>query len=310
MSTTRARWTTPDGDFLDIDFVDGPIGSPQLLALHGLEGSSERKYVRGLLSLAKARGWRGLGLNFRGCSGQLNRAPRLYHSGETSDLGWVIGQLAKRDPGAPILPVGVSLGGNVLLKWLGEEGVQAPDEVRAAVAISVPFDLGASAARMSRGLGRLYTRFFLRTLKPKALAKAREYPELLDERAVRRARNWRAYDEAATAPLHGFESAEDYWEQSSSIHYLDRIRRPALLISAKDDPFLPASCLPHDSVSGSEWLQAEFTHRGGHAGFVAGRYPWQTIYWAERRAVDFLAQYVPTLRPVWTAKGVDERLEA
>lgn len=277
--------------------MDGPVASPQLLVIHGLEGSSERKYVRGLLARAAEQGWRGVGMNFRGCSGSPNRGPRLYHSGETGDLDWVVSELAKRDPGAPILPVGISLGGNVLLKWLGEEGTRAPDEVRAAVAISVPFDLAESAAKMSRGWGRLYTRFFLKTLKRKALAKAREYPDLLDARAIRRARTWAEYDGVATAPLHGFQDERDYWEKSSSMHYLDRIRRPTVLISAKDDPFVPESSLPYPAVENSPWLHAEFTERGGHAGFVAGALPWRPVYWAEQRAIEFLAGYVPTIRP-------------
>jgi predicted alpha/beta-fold hydrolase len=287
----------PDGDFLDLDFMDGPVASPQLLVIHGLEGSSNRKYVRGLLALAAARGWRGVAMNFRSCSGAANRTPRLYHSGDSADLGWVIDELAKREPGAPILPVGVSLGGNVLLKWLGEEGESATDEVRAAVAISTPFDLAAAAKRMSTGLSGLYSYFFLRTLKPKALRKAAEYSGLLDVEAIRRARTWRQYDEAVTAPLHGFKDAEDYWARCSSIHYLERVRRPALLINARDDPFIPASSLPEEPVKRSDWLVAEFTGRGGHAGFVGGRLPWRPRYWAEERAVEFLAEYVPTIRP-------------
>ncbi|MGD2153747.1 MAG: hydrolase [Gemmatimonadales bacterium] len=297
VATTRARWTTPDGDFLDLDFMDGPVASPQLLVVHGLEGSSDRKYVRGFLSLAAQRGWRGVALNFRGCGGTPNRAPRLYHSGETADLDWVIGQLAKRDPGAPILPVGVSLGGNVLLKWLGEEGEQVADDVAAAAAISTPYDLTATAEKMSRGIGRLYTHFFLRTLKKKALHKAEQYPDILDAAAIRRARNWRQYDDAATAPLHGFRDAADYWQRSSSIHFLDRIRRPVLLLSARDDPFIPETTLPREAVERSPWLHAEFTERGGHAGFVAGALPWQPVYWAERRAVEFLASFAPSIRP-------------
>ncbi len=276
VATTRARWTTPDGDFLDLDFMDGPVASPQLLVVHGLEGSSDRKYVRGLLGLAAERGWRGVALNFRGCSGTPNRAPRLYHSGDTSDLDWVIGELAKRDPGAPILPVGMSLGGNVLLKWLGEEGEHVADEVVAAAAISTPYDLAAAAEKMSGGICRLYTHFFLRTLKP---------------------RNWRQYDDAATAPLHGFRDAADYWERSSSINLLDKIRRPVLLLNAKDDPFIPLTTLPVEAVDRSPWLHAEFTDRGGHAGFIAGPFPWRPVYWAERRAVEFLASYVPSIRP-------------
>lgn len=297
VDTCRARWTTPDGDFLDLDFLDGPESSPQLLVIHGLEGSSERKYVRGLLSLASERGWRGVALNFRSCSGTLNRTARLYHSGDSQELDWVVAELVKRDPGAPILPVGVSLGGNVLLKWLGERGSEAPDVVRACAAISTPFDLAAAAAEMSRGMGRLYSRFFLRTLKAKALIKADEYPGRLDREAVRRARNWREYDDAVTAPLHGFRDAEDYWARSSSLFLLDRIRRPVLLIGARDDPFVPASSLPEEHVGRSEWLHAEFTSRGGHVGFVSGALPWRPLYWAEHRAVEFLAAFVPTIRP-------------
>lgn len=297
VTTTRARWTTPDGDFIDLDFMDGPLASPQLLVVHGLEGSSDRKYVRGFLSLAAQRGWRGVALNFRGCSGTPNRAPRLYHSGDTADLDWVIGELAKRDPGAPILPVGVSLGGNVLLKWLGEEGEHVADAVVAAAAISTPYDLAVAAEKMSRGVGRLYTHFFLRTLKQKALQKAEQYPDILDAAAIRRARNWRQYDDAATAPLHGFRDAADYWQRSSSINFLDRIRRPVLLLSARDDPFIPESALPHEEVERSPWLHAEFTDRGGHAGFVAGAFPWRPVYWAERRAVEFLASFVSSIRP-------------
>ncbi len=300
--TTRARWTTPDGDFLDLDFMDGPVASPRLLVIHGLEGSSNRRYVRGLLALAAEHGWRGVAMNFRSCSGTPNRTARLYHSGDTGDLGWVIGELAKREPGAPILPVGVSLGGNVLLKWLGEEGEGAADEVRAAVAISTPFDLAAAAERMSRGAGRLYSYFFLRTLKAKALQKADENPDLLDAGAIRRARTWRQYDDAATAPLHGFKDAEDYWAQSSSIFYLDRIRRPVLLINARNDPFLPPSSLPEEQVERSEWLHAEFTAGGGHAGFVAGALPWQPYYWSEHRAIGYLSGFVPTIRPARSSR--------
>jgi predicted alpha/beta-fold hydrolase len=308
LPVTRARWATPDGDFLDIDFMDGPIGSPQLLAIHGLEGSSQRAYIRGLLALAAERGWRGVALNFRGCSGVPNRSARLYHSGDSAELDWIIAELVKRDPGAPILPVGVSLGGNVLLKWLGEKREQAPDEVRAAVAISTPFDLAAAAREMSRGSGRIYTRFFLRTLRPKALQKAREKPALLDAKAIRRARNWRQYDDVVTAPLHGFRDAEDYWTRSSSKSFLGQIRRPVLLINAEDDPFIPASTLPRGEVAASDWLYASFSAKGGHAGFIAGRLPWRPVYWAERRAVDFLADYVPSIRPI-RGRGDRESME-
>lgn len=298
--SSRVRWTTPDGDFLDLDFVDGPINAPQLLVLHGLEGSSNRKYVRGLLALARARGWRGVALNFRGCSGPINRAPRSYHSGETSDVEWVVSELVKREPGAPILIVGVSLGGNVLLKWLGEMGERVADELKAAVAISVPFDLAVAARKMSRGMGRFYSWRFLRSLRAKARAKARQYPDLLNEGAIRKARTWGAFDTVVTARLHGFADADDYWERSSSRQFLEKIRRPVLLISARDDPFIPATALPLEQVDRSRWLHGSFTKRGGHAGFVYGSMPWRERYWAEERAIEFLARFVTTLAPFTT----------
>lgn len=301
--TFRVRWTTPDEDFLDLDFLDGPSGSPTLLVLHGLEGCSESKYVHGLLRLARKRGWRGAALNFRSCGRELNRAPRLYHSGETGDLDWVIDRLLRREPGAPLLAVGMSLGGNVLLKWLGETGDRVPDDFRAAAAISTPFDLKAGAEKLTRGLGPLYTRFFLRTLKAKALAKARQYPDLLDPAAIRSARDWREYDDAVTAPLHGFRDADEYWALSSSRGYLSHIRRPTLLINSRDDPFLPSSCLPSDAARDSQWLHPDFSDQGGHAGFVAGRLPVRARYWAEERSIAFLASHVG--RDNWT--GREER---
>jgi predicted alpha/beta-fold hydrolase len=209
----------------------------------------------------------------------------------------VITELIKRDPGAPILPVGISLGGNVLLKWLGEQGSLAADEVCAVAAISTPFDLAAAAEKMSGGSGRFYTRFFLRTLKEKALKKAEEYPNLLDEEVIRQARTWREYDDAVTAPLHGFEDADDYWRRSSSMQYLDRIRRPTLLINSRDDPFIPESSLPEDQVARSPWLTALFGQSGGHAGFIAGPWPWRPFYWAEHRAVEFLSEFATAIPP-------------
>jgi predicted alpha/beta-fold hydrolase len=199
--------------------------------------------------------------------------------------------------------VGISLGGNVLLKWLGEQGNLAVDEVCAAAAISTPFDLAAAAEKMSAGAGKLYSRFFLHTLKQKALRKAEEYPDLIDGAAVRQARTWQEYDDAVTAPLHGFQSAEDYWRRSSSVYFLDRIRRPTLLISARDDPFIPESSLPEEQVARSPWLVGLFTPNGGHAGFIAGRWPWQPLYWAERRAVEFLSAFVPALPPSQVARS-------
>jgi predicted alpha/beta-fold hydrolase len=286
----RVRSETPDGDFLDLDWLDRPLRStsPLVIVLHGLEGSSRAKYVLGLLAEAAARGWDGVALNFRSCSGELNRLPRFYHSGETQDLDWVVASLVARSPHRPLALVGFSLGGNVLLKWLGERGDKIPDQVRGAVAISVPYDLGVAAYRVDHGFGRVYGQVFLRTLKAKALAKAERFPGLVDVGRVRNLSSFAAFDEHVTAPIHGFAGAQDYWTRSSCVPWLAPIRRPTLLVSAGDDPFLPSAYLPRESVARSAWLEAEFSGNGGHVGFVHGAWPWSAAYWVDQRAVEFL----------------------
>jgi predicted alpha/beta-fold hydrolase len=287
----RERLDTPDGDFLDFDWTDGdPAGpnSPLLIVLHGLEGSSRAKYVLGLLSTAAGRGWAGVAVNFRSCSGELNRLPRFYHSGETEDLDWVVSTLITRSPHRPLAIVGYSLGGNVLLKWLGERGEKVPDQVRAAVAVSVPYDLGVAAYRVDHGFGRVYGQVFLRTLKVKALEKAARFPGLVDLELVRGLSSFAAFDEHVTAPIHGFAGARDYWTRSSCLPWLEQIRRPTLLISAGDDPFLPSDYLPREAVARSSWLDADFTEQGGHVGFVQGPWPWSGSYWVDQRAVEYL----------------------
>jgi uncharacterized protein len=286
--TTRERFDTPDGDFVDVDWLGGPAGAPVLLVLHGLEGTLRSHYIGGLFRLAAARGWRAGVMYFRSCSGELNRLPRFYHSGDTGDFDHVLRRLAAREPAARIGVVGVSIGGNVLLKWLGEQGEGAPSALAAAVAISVPFDLAGCARLMDRGLPKvLYTTSFMRSLRQKTVAKARAYPGFVDVRAALRARTFAAYDRLVTAPLHGFADEEDYWRRSSSGPYVARIRRPTLLISALDDPFIPPATLPDPRLLPPA-VRAEFVPRGGHVGFVEGR-PWRATSWAERRAVDFLA---------------------
>jgi predicted alpha/beta-fold hydrolase len=282
----RERLETPDGDFLDLDWhADSRAGAPFVLILHGLEGSSRSHYVSGLLREVSALGLRGVVLNFRSCSGELNRAPRLYHSGDTSDLDWVVGQLVEREPAARLGLIGVSLGGNVALKWLGERAETAP--VVGAVAISTPFDLAACAQALDRGLARsLYTTEFLRTLRAKVKAKAGLYDGRLDVKAALRARTFAEYDDVVTAPLYGFADARDYWTRSSSGRYLARIRRPCLLINAVNDPFVPPSSLPAEAVARSPWLEAFFPREGGHAGFLEG--PLGRRSWSERHAVAFL----------------------
>ena len=279
---------TADGDFVDLDWADGPPGAPLLLVLHGLEGSARSPYVTGLLAGGLARGWRGGALNFRSCSGEPNRLPRFYHSGDTGDLDHVVTQLVGREPALRLGAVGVSLGGNVLVKWLGERGADAPPQVVGAVGISVPFDLVASARVLDRGFRRaLYTANFMRTLRRKALDRARVYPGLVDTARVRRARTFAEYDRAVTAPLHGFADELDYWTRASSGPYLARVRRPALLLNARDDPFVPPGVLP-DPAALPSGVHVEFPARGGHAGFLDGP-PWRVGSWAERRAVEFLA---------------------
>jgi predicted alpha/beta-fold hydrolase len=288
----RERIDTDDGDFLDLDWVDAaPAGAPLVVVLHGLEGSSRSHYVCGLCREAADLGLRAVVLNFRSCSGEMNRTPRLYHSGETTDLDAVLSRIVARERGARIGLAGVSLGGNVLLKWLGERGDSAPPEVRAGAAISVPFDLEACAGVLDRGMRRaLYTASFLRTMKPKVCGTDTRFDGRLDVGAVRRARTFAEYDRLVTAPIFGFADERDYWTRSSSARYLAEIRRPALLINAVNDPFVPPAALPEGVVAASPWLEAEFPSQGGHAGFLEG--PWGRRSWAERRALAFLHRHL------------------
>jgi uncharacterized protein len=286
---SRERVATPDGDFLDLDWLSGPPAAPLLLVLHGLEGSTRSHYVTGLLRLARERGWRGVALNFRSCSGELNHRPRFYHSGETGDLDAVVRRIVEGEPDARIGVVGVSIGGNVLLKWLGERGSDAPTQIAGAVAISVPFDLARCARQLDRGFERaVYTAHFLRTLRRKVVDKSRHFPGFVDLDAVQRSRTFAEYDRAVTAPLHDFADEHDYWARASSGPYLARLRRPTLLINALDDPIVPADGLPDLGTLPPD-VSVELTERGGHAGFLHGRWPWRLQSWAERRAVDFLA---------------------
>lgn len=225
----------------------------------------------------------------------MNRGERLYHSGETGDLDWVVERLVTREPDLRLGLIGVSLGGNVLLKWLGERGADVPPQVRAAAAISAPFDLAACADRLESGMGYLYMRAFLKSLKPKALDFAGRYPGTVDVEAVRRARTFRQIDDAATAPIHGFSDASDYYARASSLPYLERIRVPTLLVNAADDPFQPGSALERARTRSSDAVTCLFTDRGGHVGWVTGP-PWAPEAWAETRAVEWLAPRLEAAR--------------
>jgi predicted alpha/beta-fold hydrolase len=285
----RERWETPDGDFLDVDRCGEPAG-PTVVVLHGLEGSSRAPYVRRLVRELLREGLSVAALNFRGCSGEENRLPRLYHSGETGDLDFAVRRLAAERPGRPLGVAGFSLGGNVAAKWLGEGGDGLPAEVRAGAVVSVPFDLAASAEALDGGgfWALVYRERFLRMLRRKALAKARRFPGLLDAAAVRAARSFREFDDRATAPLHGFADARDYWSRCSAARFLDGVRRPLLALAADDDPMVPAAALPLAAVRHNPSVELQVMPGGGHVGFVAGP-PWAFRFWAERRAAGFLA---------------------
>ncbi len=290
----REQWETPDGDFLNIDRVSAKVGQPTLIVLHGLEGSSATTHVRGFLRAAFDLGWQGLGVNFRSCGGEPNRLRRFYHGGETTDLHWIIERLSKQDPNALIFCVGISLGGNVLLKYLGEQADGAPAQLRAAAAISTPFDLAASAHAFEKdSFNRIYMRRLVRSLKQKAFHKLKRYPDLADHRRLAAVRTIVEFDEVVTAPLNGFADAKSYWQASSSKRFLASIRRPALLINAMDDPLVPADSLPRqEEVAKNPRLSALFTEAGGHVGFVAGEWPNQPLFWAQESAIYFLTEHM------------------
>lgn len=292
LATVTERWETPDGDEIDVIRLGTSPGSPRLILVHGLEGSVRSHYVGGLLDAAWGRGWGGDLLIFRTCNGEVNRARRSYHSGETDDLDLVVQRVATEYPTAPLGLVGVSLGANVLLKWLGERSRDIPPQVAAAVAISTPFDLARSARRIGQGFSRVYERHFLKSLRAKALAKIDRFPDLAKREAVLAARTIWEFDDAYTAAVHGFRDAADYYAQSSSIQFLPGIRVPTLLLSARDDPFHPPEVLDEVEriAQTNPYLATDFPARGGHVGFVEGAVPWRARSYAESRAASFLAQ--------------------
>ena len=290
----RARWELPDGDFVDLDSFEGPAGAPHVVALHGLEGSSRAGYITAILRGAAERGWGATALNFRSCGGEPNRLARSYHSGHFDDALSVMVSLRQRLTG-PLYAVGFSLGANVLLRLLEETGDNAP--VQAAAAVSAPYDLDV-CSRMIDGPGpfqHLYRARFLRTLKRKAHEKLRRFPGAFDEAALRRVRTLRDFDDAVTAPLNGFRDAGHYYAECSSGPHLHAIRRPTLLLSAKDDPMIPASTHPRD-VDDSPYLNLVVTERGGHVGFVAGG-PLAPSFWGEAQVLAFFAARNDEARP-------------
>ncbi|MCC6310939.1 MAG: hydrolase, partial [Trueperaceae bacterium] len=281
----RERWEAPDGDFVDTDHVDAPPGAPWVVLFHGLEGSSASPYARMLMHRVGQRGWRGTVMNFRGCSGEPNRLPRAYHSGDWQEVDWVLSRIASRAGGAPVHAAGVSLGGNALLKWLGEKGEAARGTVASAAAVSAPLDLMAAGEALGRGFSLLYAKHFLATMKGRATDKHARFPGSFDYERMRRSRTLREFDDVVTAPLHGFRDTDDYWTRASSKPLLRRIAVPTLVLNARDDPFLPAQALPApDEVSPA--VTIEFPHRGGHVAFVSGPFPGH-IGWLPERLLHF-----------------------
>lgn len=283
----RERWELDDGDFLDADWADGPADAPLLVLFHGLEGSSASPYARCLMRAVQQSGWRGVAVNFRGCSGEENRLPRAYFAGDSVEIGNVLARLRARFPATPIFAAGISLGGNALLKWLGEAGDGAREFVDGAAAVSAPLDMNAAGRALDSGFNRrVYTAHFLATLKRKSLAKAARFPGLLDAKAIRKAATFREFDTLVTAKLHGFRDAEDYWTRASSRPFLKHIAIPALVLNAKNDPFLPAHALPKThEVSASVTLQQPAS--GGHVGFPGGAFPGH-IDWLPGRILAFM----------------------
>jgi uncharacterized protein len=270
----RERWNAPDGDFVDVDHAEtrAESNAPLLIVFHGLEGSSSSHYAEAFAAVAASRGWACAVPHFRGCSGEINLAPRAYHSGDFEEIDWVLSRFAAAHRG-PLVAVGISLGGNALLRWAAEMGETARGRIAAVAAVCSPLDLAAGGEAIGRGFNRqVYTRMFLRSMVPKALKKLDQHPGLFDRKALLAARDLHAFDNIFTAPLHGFKNTDDYWLRASAKPHLHRIAVPALALNAKNDPFVPAPSLPVSSAVGSHVTLWQ-PEQGGHVGFPSGNFP-------------------------------------
>lgn len=294
-SFRRVRLDTPDGDFLDIDFVDiegyswAELGekAPIIYFLHGLEGDAQRGYAVDLYKEAARAGFRCVGINYRSCSGEMNRTPRLYHMGATEDIGFVLNYLLELFPDVPVMMVGVSLGGNILLKYFGECGESLPERIIAGTAISPPFVATGLQKISDDRIGKLYGGHLLKKLQEKVRLKADMlYQTNADPYRALKAKTLREFDDAITAPLHGFNGAQDYYGQCNSINFLASIQRPTLLLRAEDDPFFNQD-IPHDVIAQNDCLIPQFTKHGGHVGFLEGTSPFNYSNWAQRQTLRF-----------------------
>src|SRR3990167_3094134 len=288
----RERLELPDGDFIDLDWMhnaNAKKNAPLVLMLHGVEGSIESHYAKGMLKQFERCGWRGVFMHFRGCSGEPNRLPRDYHSGETGDVEYVTQVLCEREPGIELAAVGVYLGGNVLLKWLGE--TKANNPLKAAVAISVPFELHKAAMRIQEGFSRFYQWYFVRCLRERITLKVQSRRILPDPDVINRITTMYDYDDHITAILHGFSGVDEYYRIASSRQYLLHIKVPTLILHAKDDPFMTEDVIPCASEL-SPFIKLEVSESGGHVGFVGGKYPWKPEYWLQHRVPPFLQEHL------------------
>jgi uncharacterized protein len=289
----RERVETDDGDFWDFDWLDAPASrdAPVVVLFHGLEGNAQSHYARALFAHLAEIGWRGIVPHFRGCSGEINRLPRAYHSGDHAEVAAMLAAIRTRiGPGATLYAIGVSLGGSTLLNWLGREQRDAAKVLTAAAAISAPIDLTAAGIAIGQGANRIYTHAFLQTLKPKAMAMAAAFPELLNSAQIRRARSMWTFDEFVTAPLHGFAGANDYWSRASSKPWLAEIALPTLVLNARNDPFIPAKSLPGRGEVSRQVVLEQPMH-GGHAGFMVGPAP-GNLAWLPKRILHFFTRGV------------------
>lgn len=284
----RQRVELPDGDFIDLDWLRAGHDRVALLC-HGLEGCSHSTYMRGMSRALHAAGWDVACFNFRGCSGEPNRLPRMYHSGATDDLRQIVETLVHAEQYTDLSLVGFSLGGNLLLKYLGERGEDLPDALRSAVALSVPIDLGASADELLKCHNRIYALRFLRLLKRKIAIKHVQHPQQIPIEGLDQIHDLIEFDDRYTAPLHGFDSARDYYRRCSSRYFLQGIRRPTLILSALDDPFLTPECFPRQAATDNPWLYLQTPSYGGHVGFVSPRL--RAPFWSEQQTIDFFQQH-------------------
>ena len=284
LSLSRERLELPDNDFVDLCWTDRQSG-PIVAVFHGLEGSIHSPYALPMLKQIHDAGWRGVFMHFRGCSGEPNRLDRSYHSGDTGDIRFLLQTLAGRFPDTPIFAIGYSLGGNALLKYLGEAGKEAP--LKAAVAISVPFLLDNGARRLNKGFSKIYQRHLISQLQEKVLSKFKNRPSPMSINHVTELNTFYEFDNNITAPLHGFQSADDYYSHSSSRQFLKNIRIPTLILHSKNDPFMTPDAIPGEPELSKEVI-LELSLQGGHVGFIAGKVPGKAVYWLERRIPEFI----------------------